>query len=132
MRRTKENNNAARALYEQALAIDPNDASALAGDATTYLVEKVFGWADHDVDYDAKVVGMADRSIAIDPEEPRAYAMKSIYLTNGNHPVEGLRAADAGLAVNPNDALLHGARSRGKLPRSFRARKSRGGASHAL
>jgi TolB-like protein len=108
--RTKENNSAARAMFEQALAIDPNDAGALAGDATTYLFDKVFGWVDPDVDYDAKVAGLADRSIAIAPEEARPYATKSIYLSSGNHPVEGLRAADAGLAINPNDALLHAAR----------------------
>ena len=97
-------------MFEQALAIDPNDAGALAGDATTYLFDKIFGWADSNVDYDAKVVGLADRSITIAPEEARAYATKSFYLSNGNHPIEGLRAADAGLAVNPNDALLHAAR----------------------
>jgi TolB-like protein/class 3 adenylate cyclase len=108
--RTKENNNEARAMFEQALAIDPNDAGALAGEATTYLFDKVFGWADPNVDYDAKVVGLADRSIAIAPEEARPYATKSLYLSSGNHPAEGLRAADAGLAVNPNDALLHAAR----------------------
>src|SRR6202167_4979484 len=66
--RTKENNNAARAMFERALAIDPNDPGALAGEATTYLFDNVFGWADPNVDYDAKVVGLADRSIAIAPE----------------------------------------------------------------
>ena len=108
--RTKENNDAARAMYEQALAIDPNDALALAGEASTYLADKAFGWEDPDVDYDAKVVGLNDRSIAIDPENSRPYSTKSLYLTGGNHPVGGLRAADAGLAINPNDALLHAAR----------------------
>jgi adenylate cyclase len=108
--RTKENNNAARAMFEQALAIDPNEPGTLAGEATTYLFDDVFGWADPDVDYDAKVVGLADRSIAIAPEEGRPYATKSLYLTTVNHPAEGLRAADAGLAFNPNDALLHAAR----------------------
>jgi adenylate cyclase len=108
--RTKENNNAARAMFERALAIDPNDPGALAGEATTYLFDNVFGWADPNVDYDAKVVGLADRSIAIAPEEARPYATKSLYLSNGNHSVEGLRAADAGLSVNPNDPLLHAAR----------------------
>jgi adenylate cyclase len=108
--RTKENNRAARAMFEQALAIDPNDAGALAGEATTYLFDKAFGWAEPDVDYNAKVIGLADRSIAIAPEEARPYSTKSIYLSSGNHPAEGLRAADAGLAVNPNDALLHAAR----------------------
>ena len=97
-------------MFEQALAIDPNDAGALAGEATTYLFDKAFGWAEPDVDYNAKVIGLADRSIAIAPEEARPYSTKSIYLSSGNHPAEGLRAADAGLAVNPNDALLHAAR----------------------
>jgi len=32
---TKEKNDVVRAMYEQALAIDPNDAAALAGDAFT-------------------------------------------------------------------------------------------------
>ena len=108
--RTKENNNAARAMFEQALAIDPNDPGALAGEATTYLFDNVFGWVDPNVDYDAKVTGLADRSIAIAPAEARPYATKSLYLTNGHRPAEGLRAADAGLAFNPNDALLHAAR----------------------
>jgi adenylate cyclase len=108
--RTKENNAAARAIYEQALAIDPNDARALAGEASTYVLDNAFGWADPDADYNAKVVGLADRSIAIDPQNARPYSTKSLYLTNKNHPVGGLRAADAGLAVNPNDALLHAAR----------------------
>jgi adenylate cyclase len=84
--------------------------AALAGEAATYLAEKAFGWADRDVDYDAKILDQADRSIAIAADDPLPYSVKSIYLTNGNHPVEGLRAADAGLAVNPNDAVLHAAR----------------------
>ena len=108
--RTQETNNAARALYEQALAIDPNDAAALSGEASTYLADHVFGWTNQDVDYDAKVVGLADRSIAIDPGSARPYSTKSLYLTNTNLPVDGLRAADAGLAVNQNDATLHAAR----------------------
>jgi adenylate cyclase len=108
--RTKENNNAARTMFEQALAIDPNDAGALAGEATTYLFDKAFGWAQPDVDYDAKVIGLADRSIATAPDATRPYATKSLYLTTLNHPADGLRAADAGLAFNPNDPLLHAAR----------------------
>lgn len=97
-------------MFERALAIDSNDAGALAGEASTYMVDRIFGWANPDVDYNAKVVGLANRSIAIDPDDARGYAVKSLYLTNGNHPVEGLRAAEAGLAVNPNDAALHASR----------------------
>ena len=40
---TKEKNEAARALFEQALKIDPNNADALAGEAYTYTNEYSFG-----------------------------------------------------------------------------------------
>ena len=52
---TKENNDAIRALFEQALKIDPNDADALAGNAGTYMQEYAFGWANPETDYDAKI-----------------------------------------------------------------------------
>jgi adenylate cyclase len=113
--RTKENNNAARAMYEQALAIDPNDAGALAGEAYTFHLEKAYGWTNSDIDYDAKVLGQADRSIAIDRDDPLPYFAKSVYLTLFRSPEEGLRAADAGLAINPNSASLHAARGRAEI-----------------
>ena len=37
--RTRENNDSAKALFEQALKIDPNETDALAGDAYAYLLE---------------------------------------------------------------------------------------------
>ncbi len=111
-RPTREGNNAVRALFEQALAINPEDSGALAGDATTYLWEKFAGWGSADVDYDARVIGQADRSIAIAPNDPDPYAAKSTYLSYVlNHWEEGLRAADAGLALNPGSALLYHARA---------------------
>jgi adenylate cyclase len=114
-RPTRETNNAARALFEQALAINPDDARALAGDADTYLVEKISGWASVDIDYDAKIVGQDDRAIAIAPNDPEPYNTKSLYLTYVLHRTEeGLRAADAGLALNPDSALLFAARGVGK------------------
>ena len=39
---TKDTNDAARALFEQALKIDPNDADALAGEAASYAFEHLF------------------------------------------------------------------------------------------
>ena len=113
--RTKENINAARAMYEQALAIDPNNAAALAGDAYAFHAEEVYGWTNPDIDYDAKVLGQADRSIAIDRDDPLPYYAKSIHLTLYRSPQEGLRAADAGLAINPNSASLLSARGRAEI-----------------
>jgi len=39
---TKDNNDTVRALFEQALKIDPNDADALAGEANSYSFESLF------------------------------------------------------------------------------------------
>ena len=115
-RPTRENNNATRALFEQALAINPEDAGALAGDARTYMIDKVYDWTSTDVDYDAKIVGQADHSIAIDPNDPVPYYVKSLYLSYVlNHTDEGRRAADAGLALNPSSALLYFVSGVGKL-----------------
>jgi adenylate cyclase len=114
-RPTKENNQATRALFEQALAINPEDAGALAGDARTYMIDKVYDWASTDVDYDAKIIGQADRSIAIDPNDPLPYYAKSLYLSAVLHrTAEGRRAAEAGLALNPSSALLYFASGAGK------------------
>ena len=115
-RATRENNKAARALFEQALAINPEDAGALAGDARSYMIDKVYDWTNPDVDYDAKIVGQADRSIAIDPDDPLPYFAKSFYLSLVLHrPEEGLRAAVAGLALNPGSAFLYYASGMGKI-----------------
>jgi adenylate cyclase len=112
---TKENNIAARTLFEQALAINPNDAGALAGDAGTYMLDKVAGWGSADVDYDAKILGQDDRAIAIDPNDPEPYTTKSLYLSYVLHRTEeGLRAAEAGLALNPNSAHLYQASATAK------------------
>jgi TolB-like protein/class 3 adenylate cyclase len=107
---TREKNDAVRAMYEQALAIDPNDAAALAGDAFTYLIDLAFGWTKADTDYDAKVLGQVDRSIVFARDDPLPYNVKSFYLIDTHRPDEALRAADAGLAINPNSATLRGTR----------------------
>ena len=100
--RTKENNNAAQALFEQALKIDPNEADALAGDAYTYLLEYLRGWTTAGTDYEAKILGQADRAIALAPDNIWAHNAKSLYLTLSQRPNEGLGAAEAGLAINPD------------------------------
>jgi len=72
----KDKNDAALALFEQALKIDPNDANALAGEAQCYLIEYVY-FANPETDYDAKVIGQANRAIALAPDSVQAYGTKS-------------------------------------------------------
>jgi adenylate cyclase len=100
----------ARTLFEQALAIDPNYADALAGDAFVYQVDYLYGWSPG-TDYDGKIIGQADRAIALAPDDVRGYYPKSVYLRMSNRANEAVQVADDGLAVNPNSNQLYGARS---------------------
>jgi adenylate cyclase len=102
----RESVHEARALFDRALQIDPNDADALAGSAETYWYEYFFGSGDPGTDYEAKVLGQADRAIALAPDNVRGYLVKSSYLNLSRRPREGLAVAEAGLAINPNFAPL--------------------------
>ena len=101
---TKEKNEAARALFDQALKIDPNNVDALAGSAYTYVVERGYG-INPETDYDAKIIGPTDRAIALAPGAPWAYYVKCVYLYTSHRADKAIDAANAGLAINPNFPL---------------------------
>ena len=115
MQERREMNAKARALFDRGLHIDPNDADALAGSAYTYYVDYIDGWGNPGVDYEAKVLGQADRAIALAPDNARGYSVKGSYLSMSRRPREGLAAADAGLAINPNFVTLFVSRSLAEL-----------------
>ena len=108
---TKEKTDGAHSLFERALKFDANSSEALAGDAYAYGIEYAFGSRNSETDYDAKILGQADRSIALDTNNTQAYVAKGHYLLTSSRPHDALRAADAGLAVDLNSAPLHAWRS---------------------
>jgi adenylate cyclase len=75
------------------------------------MVEFGFGWINPATDYDAKILGQIDRALARAPDNLNAYSTKGAYLTFSGRAAEGVRVLDAGLALDPNDALLRAARS---------------------
>ena len=103
----RESNREARAFFERALQIDANDAKALAGSAETYMIDHFNGWGDPGTDYEAKVLGQANRATSLAPKDPYVYYPKANFLALSGRPREALGAADAGLAVNPNYVLLY-------------------------
>lgn len=111
----KEIAHQAQTLFDQALAIDPNNADALAGSAFTYFVQYFYGWRPGASDYDAKVLDQADRAISLDPGNMQAYYVKNFYLNATKRPRDGFRAADQGLAIDPNNAALYNARGYSKI-----------------
>jgi adenylate cyclase len=108
---TKDDLVAVRALFERALEIDSKDVDALVGSATTYLFEYSFGWTDPETDYDAMILGQADRAIALARDNTYAYSVKSTYLNISLRPHDALRVANAGLALNSNYAHLFAGRA---------------------
>ena len=107
----RDSNHEARAgLDDRALEIDPNDAEALAGSAQTYLSDYFFGVGrPPGTDYEAKVLGQADRAIALDHDNVRAYMVKADYLGLSRRFNEALRRYRRRTvqAVNPNYVLLY-------------------------
>jgi TolB-like protein/class 3 adenylate cyclase len=112
---SKDKTNVARALFEQALAIDPNNAAAITGVASTYFFDYQLGWGNSETDYDAKILGQLDRAIVLAPDYGQPYQVKSLYLAFSHRWDEAVRAADAGLAVNPNNPYLHADRATAEI-----------------
>ena len=107
---SKDQVDAARPLFEQALKIDPDNSEALAGKATTTLFEYIYG-PKTDTDYDAAILDLVDRAIALDRGNIHAYRTKGQYLGISGRPEDAVRALDAGLAIDPNAAALLAQRS---------------------
>jgi adenylate cyclase len=106
---TKEQNDAAIALLEQALKIDPNESDALAGLALAYARSKLRRW-NPETDYTAKILDLSERAIELDPNNVNAYLAKTFYMGFAHNWNEVIRIATAGLAIDPNSAALYAAR----------------------
>ena len=77
----------------------------------TYFFDFINGWGDPGTDYDAKVLGPANRAMNLAPDNSRAYWIKADYLALLRRPNEALGSADAGIAINPNVPALYQARA---------------------
>jgi tetratricopeptide (TPR) repeat protein len=107
---SKDQVDAARPLFEQALKIDPDNSEALSGEASTTFFEYVYA-PKAGTDYDASILGPVDRAIALDSGNIHAYRTKGQYLAVSGRPEDAVRALDAGLAIDPNAAGLLAMRS---------------------
>jgi adenylate cyclase len=115
----QESTNEARALFDRALQIDPDNADSLAGSAYTYFLDYFYGWGDPKTDYEAKALDQATRAIDLAPDNIRGYSAKANYLSVSRRFREALGVAEAGLAINPNLVMLLAPRIRAKLALGF-------------
>ena len=112
--RSKENNKEARALFEQALQLDPQYPDALAGLAVTHATDVGNGFSEAPEDQLRQAEEAAARSLAIDPNHALAHYARGIVLmlqsrfektAQQGRFEEAILAYKAALAANPNFAL---------------------------
>ena len=104
----KQNDVAARALFQHVLKIDSNNADAMVGLANVDLRDHVNGWTDPGIDGWKLAMTEAEQAIALDPNYAYAYYIKADLLAYSMKPGdeqvgnEGLASAETALRISPS------------------------------
>jgi TolB-like protein/class 3 adenylate cyclase/Tfp pilus assembly protein PilF len=109
-RNTRADNREARRLFEQAIALDPNYASAYVALAMTRMASAVSGWTEQTVESVNDAEAAARKALELDRSNAAAHAvLADVYLNRAQYDLA--RAEDdQAIALNPNDAASHAAR----------------------
>ncbi|UWR21765.1 adenylate/guanylate cyclase domain-containing protein [Sulfitobacter sp. S190] len=100
----------ARGLFERAVALDANYASAYAELGFTHLNDLKFGWTQWPQRAWDAAQSNADKAISLDPFDYRAHALKAEALKFSGQLPEAARLIDKALSLNPNSAQGHAVR----------------------
>jgi adenylate cyclase len=98
-------------VLARAVELDPDNADAYAGIAYCNARNYANGWVEPGADYDALVIGPADRALAVNAGNGMAAYAKGLYLTLTGRFAEAKLLVDAALSRNPNLAPLYAVRS---------------------
>ena len=104
---SREENLKARALYRQALELDPDFALAHAMTAWTYAFEAMNGWSEQREESLAQAEELASRAIAIDAALPVAYFVRGLVFRERGDYMKALVEAEKAIAHDPNYANAH-------------------------
>jgi hypothetical protein len=102
--KTRETLSRAGEFFERALTADANNSQALGGLALCHATDLQLGWPAAEVDYDSKVLGLADQALALDRENTLAHLAKAGYLNIRDRQTDARRIIDEGLAIDPSEA----------------------------
>jgi TolB-like protein/tetratricopeptide (TPR) repeat protein len=101
---TKEGNTEARLMFEQAIALDPNFATAIAGLAKTHVFDYVNGWSKAPDKSLETAYELANRAVALDDKNPEVHNMLGIVLHWMKDLDRAIAALERALALDPNYA----------------------------
>jgi TolB-like protein/Tfp pilus assembly protein PilF len=101
---TREQNDAAREMFQLAIDLDPNYAAAYAALGGTYFEAVVAGWTEFRDEEVERAEVLARKALALDPATTSAYRLlAATYRFRGQHDL-ALRQIDRALEMNPSDA----------------------------
>jgi adenylate cyclase len=99
-------------LYRQALALEPNNATAMVGLGSSLLLQASnFGFGMEDSVKEKKFVegrDLATKAKGLDPDNPAVYFVIGIYAQSHHDLIGSRRAYEAGLALGPKNPTAYG------------------------
>ena len=97
-----------RACLERVAETDPNYASALSSLALLYCDVARYGFDKDRIDFDPlkRALQLAERAVELEPEATHGYEALHLVYWLSNDVEESFRAAETGLALNPNNTDL--------------------------
>ncbi|MEZ5832639.1 MAG: adenylate/guanylate cyclase domain-containing protein [Dongiaceae bacterium] len=109
-RNTRADIRSARKLFEQAIALDPNYASAYVDLAATRVLTVTSGWTEQTFENLSEAEKLVRKALELDRNNAAAHAvLADIYLNRQQYDLA--RAEDdQAIALNPNDAWSHASR----------------------
>jgi adenylate cyclase len=110
---TKANRQEALNLFEQAMALDPTNADALAGAAFIDTTDYASGWFDQNVDLYARAMQRANQALSLNPDQANAHYAKARLIMFKAKPDDAASAnqviaeAEAALRADPSYARAY-------------------------
>ena len=102
LRLSPKDNADARALAEQALALEPQSASVTVRLATTYSNEVFFAWTDSPAPSVAQALYLARRAVELDPASQYAHLALAEALTASGDMQSAIVSAERVIELNPS------------------------------
>jgi adenylate cyclase len=104
---TKEDNDTARQLLEETIALDPKFAAACSLLGWTYFYDVRFGWSESPVTCLKKAFELAQKALAIQEFFDGAHSLlRAIYLVMRQYD-KAVSEAERAVALNPNGSLAY-------------------------
>ena len=99
---TQEDNILSRKLFEEAIALDPNNAAAYTLLAWTYMADSLFGKSPKESR--KRAIELAERAVALDELDAAAHASLGCFLANARQYEKAIVHAEQAMTLDPNSS----------------------------